>query len=89
MLFSSVFYLLVGQWAYNEIKVVAPWAIPVVDRFLSQASLPTHDKWGVHMDGVRDVVNQHKTLTQVGSELEKKVTQKLKSALDTPEDFKF
>ena len=89
MLFSSVFYLMVGQWAYNELKVTVPWAVPVVDRIIHAVSLPTHDNWGAAKEILAEVSQQKGRFAHFKGDLKKEVSRKLNSALDTPDDFKF
>ena len=35
----------VSRWIYSEANLVAPRAVPYIDRLLEKTSIPTHDQW--------------------------------------------
>lgn len=42
---SMLFYVLVAKWGYNEVGVIYPDALPLIDASLEKISIPTHDQW--------------------------------------------
>ncbi|MDZ4785309.1 MAG: hypothetical protein SGJ02_04450 [bacterium] len=45
IVFSAVFWTILGQWGYAELKILCPAFVPAVDYTLQHVQIPTHDKW--------------------------------------------
>ena len=45
IVFSCFLWIIIGRWIYEEVKILAPSAIPAVDYVLENVQIPTHDKW--------------------------------------------
>lgn len=60
IMFRLFFWVLIGQWAYSEVKLVFPSATPIIDSALSRLQIPTHDRWSAQsvdsfIAGARDL----------------------------------
>lgn len=44
-IFTMIFYVAVARWIYAEVRLVTPNVMPAIDRVLTVAQIPTHDKW--------------------------------------------
>ncbi len=44
-LIACLFYTTVARWGYNEIAMVFPSAVPLIDKAIETIEIPTHDTW--------------------------------------------
>jgi hypothetical protein len=59
ILFTMMFWVVVGRYCYAELKLLAPSATPYIDQVLATIQIPTHDQWdpvlvGAISSGIRD-----------------------------------
>lgn len=44
-IFTMIFYVAVARWIYAEVRLVTPQVMPAIDKVITLAQIPTHDKW--------------------------------------------
>jgi hypothetical protein len=52
------FFVVTARWMYAEVALVAPGALPLIDRGLQKIAIPTHDTWGEHLDAAKQIARR-------------------------------
>jgi hypothetical protein len=78
---ACIFYSSVAQWGYNEVALIFPDAIPLLNQAIHKVQIPTHNTWsrsGVeyyvnhaanYIDQVKDAVEDMKGLLDEGERM--------------------
>ncbi len=51
ILFTMMFWVVVGRYCYAELKLLVPSATPYIDQVLAAIQIPTHDQWDPKLVG--------------------------------------